>query len=289
MAHSMLKNTTLRKIFVSIIVLLAGSATYLYFFHPTKDPINQTLLAQFGHYDKELVLQNVPENSTSGSLRVPILVYHSMAPHGPNQSTLQRYYDVAPEAFEKQMQYLKDNNYTVISLDLLARALDQGAVLPTKAVVLTFDDGWRSQYFYAFPVLQKYGYTATFFIFSHAIGTDRFLTWDQVRRMNTGGMTIGGHTETHPYLPSVHDPVALQREIAGGKQAIEDQIHQPIDLFAYPFGHYTDAVIAAVKQAGFIAARSTYKGINNAKGDLYTLKSVEVSDDFDAFVKAVQN
>ena len=182
------------------------------------------------------------------------------------------------------MQYLKDADYVVIGLDFLASALEQNISLPPKSVVLTFDDGWRSQYSYAFPVLKKYGFTATFFIYTDAIDHNYFLTWDQVRFMNSEGMTIGGHTKSHPYLPDVHDPAQLREEIIGGKRIIEDQIHQKIDLFAYPFGHYRDEIIAIVKEAGYTAARSAYKGINHTKDDLYKLKAVEATDDFGKFV-----
>jgi len=229
-------------------------------------------------------LQNIPEVVKPGSVQVPILVYHSMWPHTPNQSPMQKYYDVAPDAFVRQMQYLQDKGYVVISLDFLASALDQNITLPPKSVVLTFDDGWRSQYTYAFPVLKKYGFTATFFIYTNAIDHEYFLSWDQVRLINNGGMTIGGHTKSHPYLPEIKDPAVLREEIIGGKRIIEDQIGQKINLFAYPFGHYRDEVIAIVKQAGYTSARGTYKGIHHTKDDLYKLKAVEVTDDLTKFV-----
>jgi peptidoglycan/xylan/chitin deacetylase (PgdA/CDA1 family) len=230
-------------------------------------------------------LQNIPEEIKPGSVHVPILVYHSMSPHGPNQSPLQKYYDVAPESFIQQMQYLKDSDYVVISLDFLASALEQNISLPPKSVVLTFDDGWRSQYSYAFPVLKKYGFTATFFIYTDAINNGAFLTWDQVRFMSNSGMTIGGHTESHPYLPGIHNTAQLRKEIVGGKRIIEDQIHQMIYLFAYPFGQYNDNIINIVKEAGYTAARSTYGGTHHTKDDLYKLKAVGVTDDLNKFVK----
>jgi peptidoglycan/xylan/chitin deacetylase (PgdA/CDA1 family) len=188
---------------------------------------------------------------------------------------------------EKQLRYLKDHNYVVISLDFLVEALKQNILLPPKSIVLTFDDGWRNQYAYAFPLLQKYNATATFFIFTNAIDHDLFLTWDQIRVMDNSGMSIGGHTRSHPYLPDITDPAVLRDEIIGSKKIIEDQIGQKIDLFAYPYGHYREDIIAIVKEAGYKSARSTYKGINHTSADLYTLKGVEVSDDFDTFVKNI--
>ncbi len=285
MLHPMFKDKTLHIIFITAIVILSGTTIYFRFFLTPQSQIDKAFIDTFSKFDQELSLQNIPEVAKPGSVRVPILIYHSMLPHGPNQSLLQKYYDVAPESFIQQMQYLKNANYVVISLGFLTDALDENITLPPKSVVLTFDDGWRSQYVYAFPVLKKYGFTATFFIYTDAIDHDHFLTWDQVRAMNDTGMTIGGHTESHPYLPDIHDPAQLRKEIIGGKHIIENQIHQKIDLFAYPFGHYRDEVINIVKEAGYAAARSTYKGTHHIKNDLYTLKAVEVTDDFSKFVQ----
>jgi len=282
--HPILKDKTVHVILISTIVVLSGTTIYFRFFYLPISPIDQAFLTTFGHFEQELSLQDVPEEIKPGSMRVPILIYHSMAPHTPTQSPLQKYYDVAPEAFIRQMEYLKNENYTVIDLDSLVGALKRNIRLPPKSVVLTFDDGWRSQYSYAFPVLKKYGFTATFFIYTDVIDHNYFLTWDQVRLMRNSGMTIGGHTKSHPYLPDIHDSAQLREEIIGSKLIIEDQIRAKINLFAYPFGHYRDEVIGIVKEAGYTAARSTYKGINNTKDDLYTLKAVEVTDDFSKFV-----
>jgi peptidoglycan/xylan/chitin deacetylase (PgdA/CDA1 family) len=263
---------------------LAVTTIYFRFFWAPVDPYKEVFLSRISKFDLEHSLQGKAEEVKPGSVNVPILTYHSVRPHTPNQSPLQKYYDVAPESFIKQMQYLQDRGYAVIGLDYLATALEQNIILPQKSVVLTFDDGWRSQYAYAFPILRKHNYTATFFVFTDAIGQDYFLTWDQVRVMNNAGMTIGGHTKSHPYLAGIRDPEALREEITGGKHIIEDQIGQNIYLFAYPYGYYTNQIIGIVKDAGYRVARSTYKGIGHSRDDLFKLSSVEVTDDFDKFV-----
>lgn len=283
--HPALKDKTLHLILISAIVILAGTTIYFRYFFKVISPLDQAFLDTYGSFNKELALQSMPETVEPGALRVPILTYHSISPHTDAQSPLQRFYDVAPDSFIREMQYLKDAGYVVISLDFLVRALDQNITLPPKSVILTFDDGWQNQYSYAFPILKKYGFTATFFIYTNAIGHDYFLTWDQVRVLNDSGMTIGGHTESHTYLLSIHDENRLRKEIIGGKGIIEDQIHQKIYLFAYPYGDYNDNIIKVVKDAGYIAARSAHAGVSNTKADIYKLKAVDVTDDFDAFVQ----
>ena len=110
--------------------------------------------------------------SDQDSIRVPILVYHSVAPHHPGQTPAQIQLDVDTTSFQEQMNYLAEHNYSVISLEKLVDALKNNAPLPERAVVITFDDGWVSQYRHAFPVLRQHGFKATFFIYTKPIGRD---------------------------------------------------------------------------------------------------------------------
>lgn len=98
-------------------------------------------------------------------------------------------------------------------------------------------------------------------------------------------MTIAGHTKSHPYLFQIKDQNVLTAEIAGSKKILEEGLGKPVEFFAYPFGYFNDLIVSVVKEAGFKAARSSKKGIYHSKSDLFTLRSIEVSDDFDAFVK----
>lgn len=280
-----IKDRNLHLILVGAIIFLTAIAAYFRFFNNVADTYEETFSSRISRFDLEHSLQTKAEKFIPEALRAPILIYHSVRPHTAGESPLQKYYDVSPDSFEKQLQYLKDHNYVVIGLDFLAIALDQNIILPPKSVVITFDDGWSNQYTHAFPLLRKYNYTATFFIFTNAIGHDYFLTWDQVRVLNNSGMTIGGHTKSHPYLLEIHDPDTLQDEIIGGKRIIEEQIGQEIGLFAYPYGSYTNQIIDIVKEAGYVAARSAYKGTHHTRDDLFKLKGVEVTDDFNKFIQ----
>src|SRR5689334_13688809 len=104
------------------------------------------------------------------SLRVPILVYHSVMPHHPGQTAEQHVLNVADSVFVAQMQYLVDGGYHVVSFAALVDALEGRDTLPTRAVVITFDDGWGNQYRHAFPILRRFGLTATFFVFTTPVG-----------------------------------------------------------------------------------------------------------------------
>lgn len=221
------------------------------------------------------------------SIHVPILIYHSVSPHHPGESPVVKYYNVDPKIFEKQLIYLRDGGYNVISMSDLANALYGRETLPPKPVIITFDDGWKSQYIYAFPLLKKYHDTALFYIYTNVTDHERFMTWEDIKKMDEEGMTIGGHTRSHPYLTDIKNRAQLQDEIMVGKKILEEHLGKTVDHFAYPFGHYSSDAISVVKEAGYKSARSTYVGTHHTLDDLYTLKGGEVSDDFDAFVDLI--
>ncbi len=222
------------------------------------------------------------------AVKVPILVYHSIRPPYAAQTKMMRAYNVAPEEFVRQLQYLNNNAYHVISFDVLVDHFATGAPLPEKPVILTFDDGWANQYRYAFPILQRLGFTGTFFIYTNAIGKRHFVTWQQVKEMAKAGMTIGAHTKSHPYLISISaDTARLRDEIIGGKKVLEEHLGAPVKFFAYPFGHYNDVILSVIREAGFKAVRSTYPGVYQSNNDIYTLHGNEVTNNFDQFVRAL--
>jgi peptidoglycan/xylan/chitin deacetylase (PgdA/CDA1 family) len=220
------------------------------------------------------------------SLRVPILVYHSVMPHHPGQSAEQRALDVADSVFVAQMRYLVDGGYHVVSFGALVDALEGRDTLPNRAVVITFDDGWENQYRHAFPILRRFRLTATFFVFTTPIGKDdKLMTWDQLRELQAAGMTIGSHTRTHPVLPDYH--AALHNEVVMSRADIAEHLGRAPDFFAYPFGEWDAESAAWARKAGYRAARTYRGGAWNAPADLYHLRAVPVTDNMQAFERAV--
>ena len=222
------------------------------------------------------------------SVRIPVLVYHSVAPHHPGQTRLQRQFDVDPATFEAQMQLLRQCGIDVISFGHLVDVLRGRLTAPAHAVVITFDDGWENEYRHAFPVLRRLGLTATFFVFTAPIGREsRFVTWDQLREMRDAGMNIESHSRTHPLLK--RGVVSLTSEIAGSRRDIAQHLGESPLYFAYPFGGEDDRVIAAVKAAGFTAARGFGGGVWNNGRSVWDIRSVEVTDDMNAFRRTLQS
>ena len=184
------------------------------------------------------------------SVEIPILLYHHVVPDHA-QGVLY----VTPDGFEQHLRYLRDNGYQSVSFGDLADGLEYGAPLPERPVILSFDDGWENQYQHAFPLLQKYGFTGTFYVVSGYIDHQNFMTTEQLKTMMAAGMVIGGHSHTHPALAGAGS-ARLHDEVAASKAWLEDRLGVAIDSFAYPYGSYSASTVAAVKAAGYRTART---------------------------------
>lgn len=217
-------------------------------------------------------------------VRVPIFIYHLVRPAMTGDSPAIRRYNVEPAVFETQLQYLQKNGFHSISPDDLVNHLTKDTPLPTKPVILTFDDGWKMQYEYALPLLQKYHFSATFYIFTSAIGHKNYLNWEEIKALDQAGMVIGGHSLDHPYLFKITDDKKLRHEIIDSKKILEAGLGHQITAFAVPFGHYNEQIIAVAKEAGFTSLRTTYKGADHSREDLFHLTAILTSNDLESFV-----
>jgi len=210
---------------------------------------------------------------------VPILTYHYFGYESTTEYKSIPELFVTPDNFEKQMRYLKENGYQVIPLDTLIGGLKSGRKFAHNTVVITIDDGHKSIFTYAYPILKKYGFPATVFLISDYIGSEkRFLNWDEVREMSKNNISFGGHTRNHVYLPSIkNNKDALEDEIAGCKKVIEDHLGISIDYFCYPGGGFNEKIESIVKKAGYKGACATNRGFDVLnRHNFYELDRVSV-------------
>ena len=154
------------------------------------------------------------------------------------------------------MAYLAEDGFTPVSLDQVLAALRGEAPLPRHPVAITFDDGNQDNYDLALPALEKYHLTATFFIVTGWVGQPGHLTWDEIAAMQRAGMFFGAHTVSHPYLPFLTQSKA-EAEISVSKSVLEAHLGQPVQVFAFPYGHASPAVTREVQLAGFGLALGT--------------------------------
>jgi len=288
-----------------------------------------------------------------------ILTYHSVSDDGTAATYAGPGIVVPPVVFERHVRFLA-RTCRIVSLDALAAWLAGDLPLAGPAVAITFDDGYRDNYAHAYPILRRYGATATFYVVTEAIGdaeplwtaelrglllrarargvpvprigdhpvdvgdpaalrrtirgmgrilraVDRatrrgllaelrarlgppdgppavMMTWDELREMHRGGMTIGSHTMSHPALTEI-PPAEAAREIAGSRARLEAELDAPVTHFAYPNPgacvHVDEAVKALVREAGYSTARTSSKGPVTPGADLLALPTLGVSNRHD--------
>ncbi|MDP3779280.1 MAG: polysaccharide deacetylase family protein [bacterium] len=217
-------------------------------------------------------------------IRVPILAYHNIR---PDDKKMPAEVFMTPEEFEHELRYLKENGFQSIAFDDLTRAIQFGAKIPEKSIILTFDDSWGGQYVYALPLLQKYAFKGAFFIWTDMLDKRGYLSSQQLRELASSGMEIGGHGKSHFDLTKVADAVILRTEVNEDKKALEEKAGTKINNFAYPFGTFNTTVTDAVIAAGYRSARATTKGAYHDSDTLFALHANVMSRDFNLFLAAV--
>ena len=190
--------------------------------------------------------------------------------------------EITPAAFEAQMKALKDRGITVIPMqDLLAWKRSEKNI-PPRCAVVTFDDGWKSQYEVAWPIMKKYGYPFTMFIYTEGVrggtlGGGEAITWEQLADMRDNGIDIEAHSATHQDLREGHNIMLvsggkrtktkltgpqyeqwMQNEVVGSKQLLEQRLGIKVNCFAVPFGSYNEHVKDIARGAGYEAMFTVY-------------------------------
>ncbi|MCM8800954.1 MAG: polysaccharide deacetylase family protein [Candidatus Omnitrophica bacterium] len=208
---------------------------------------------------------------------VPILMYHSITEQVQPGNRLQ----VSKDAFTRQMQFLKKHNYRVIPLEELGDLIKAKKKIPYKTVVITFDDGYKDNYLYAFPILKKYNLYATIFLIVDEIDRpqqDR-LSWEEIRQMQDSGIiTFGSHSLDHPFLTELSSLDELRRQIFDSKRILEERLGRHINAFAYPSGRFNEIIKNLVKEAGYKLAVATNPGKGFSNNDIFALKRIRISE-----------
>ena len=229
--------------------------------------------------------------SSLRSTRIPTLVYHSVRPHIKGESKYQDQYDVTPELLRKELTYLKEHGYTPVGYrDLLDYWQGATTSFPEKPIILSFDDGWRNQYQYAYPLLKEFHMKGVFFVFTNPIDNKKphWMSWDELREMDAAGMEIGGHTRTHPMLSKITEDVKLDYEIKEPKEIIERELGHAIVAFAYPFGVRNEHVFSALGRAGYKFARTIQNGVWNDPEHSLTMHGTLSSDNVSDFIRLLE-
>ncbi|MGA7194262.1 MAG: polysaccharide deacetylase family protein [Anaerolineales bacterium] len=219
-----------------------------------------------------------------GHIQVPIFMYHHITatPEGVSCVITPDDLCVSPDHFDSELKLLHDWGYTTITTSMLVDAITKGASLPPHPIIITFDDGWESQYTSAFPIMKKYGFTGVLYIVVTWMNAANNMTTNQIKEMAAAGWEIGSHTETHQNVTVMTDD-QLHYEILQSRKDLEQQLGVPILTFAYPFGGANSAVTDYVHFAGYIAAMgATGYRADQFTSNLFVLQRCEIKGSDDA-------
>lgn len=266
-----------RESIISLIVVFAAMAlmTGRLFTRPLDDP------------GSSYRMPSMIQETVSHGYHVPILMYHHVCPVSIGCGLGLR---VRPSDFDAQMRYLSEHGYHAITLGELVKNIRGGGKIPNSPIVITFDDGYDDVYQYAFPILRKYGFTATVFLVSSWLdypGKYKVLSWEQARIMSEYGIEFGSHTLSHPNLLQLPTYKAKE-EISESRAALERHLGKPVIVFAYPFGLFNRDIKSFVEQAGYVAAVTTIQGFGDFPcADLLMLKRIRIMGSYslDDFVR----
>jgi peptidoglycan/xylan/chitin deacetylase (PgdA/CDA1 family) len=203
---------------------------------------------------------------------VPILMYHVVAAP-PASAPYPALYVPRPE-FAAEIDELARHGYQEVTLQQVFDHWRGAARLPARPIVLSFDDGYRSDFANALPILRARGWAG---VLNLEVANEKPV-WGvrpgMVRALIRAGWEIDSHTLTHPDLTTL-DSSRLREEVSGSRSTLRRQFHVPVNFFCYPSGRYDAAVVAAVQAAGYVGATTARYGLARP-GELYTLERVSV-------------
>ena len=202
-------------------------------------------------------------------IAIPVLNYHKVDEQKIALS-------ISPQEFEEQIKYLAKEGYNTITPSEMMNALEYGTPLPEKPIMITFDDGYLDNYTNAYPILKKYGFTATIFLVTGFIGNDpRFMNWEEIKEMKANGFVFGSHTVNHKSLTEL-SYVELKNELLLSAEEIEQQLgHQEL-FFAYPTGTYTLNIAKIVESCGYRAAFTIKYGDIDEASNYFALERIPI-------------
>lgn len=197
-----------------------------------------------------------------GKVVCPILLYHVIADLAtPNP------YAISPLAFREQMQALKDWGYSTISATQLAEAINFGAKLPERPVLITFDDGDETVYSQAYPIMREFGFTGVNYLVVNYIGAPGHMSVDQVKELGVAGWEAGSHSISHVDLTKIK---SAELEIVQSRVELEKLLGLPVATFAYPFGKMSPNMLSSMAK-NYRAGMGLGNSDTQTRADLYYL------------------
>ncbi len=245
-----------------------------------------------------------------GKNRIRILLYHRVC-DVPESFVVPEHFNVPPVEFARQMAFLSQNGYNIITLEQFVQYRDNNRKPPPKSVVISFDDGYQDNYRNAFPVLEDYGFKGTFFVITDNIDSNKTfqslthgekslassqnnkqywlpLSKREIHEMDARGACFGSHTKSHCDLNKVDQDTATD-ELVGSREHLEDMLGKPVTSFSYPYGSVSKLTRGQVQTAGYKVAATSKGGSNTLRDNPFQLRRlvIEKSDSLGRFIRKV--
>ncbi len=187
---------------------------------------------------------------------------------------------ISARLFEDHLQYLQRNDFKTITLkkaiDLLLHSDDSG-----RYVMISVDDAFHSFYRVGFPLLKKYGMTATLFPNTQTVGMGDYMDWDQLQEVHEYGIEIGNHSHSHDYfldLPAATRYRTFREDVIRAQELIHKNLAYQSETFAFPYGEYDQAMQRIIRELGFTGAAAQNSGIMSSYSGLYALPRYPMTD-----------
>ncbi|ARC83825.1 polysaccharide deacetylase family protein [Clostridium argentinense CDC 2741] len=286
---------TRRKFFtlliIAIMAFLAGTGFYL-----NEKTVKESVVASTNEDEKITQSENqniedqIKEDSKSNkfdglplkdnSVGVPVLYYHSIQKSGENELMMD------PELFRSHLQWLKDNNYTSLTMEEFYNYIKYNTPVPEKSVVITFDDGYIDNYTNAMPIINEFDFDTTIFMVSDFVGNPNFLTESQLKELEKNKINIESHTANHLDLAKLSEE-KQKEELQQSKNRLDNLLNEKVEYVAYPYGSYNDDTKNITREIGYKMGFSTDSGWASGDDDLFSIPRVYMSDfyDMDEFIR----
>ncbi|MBR6268049.1 MAG: polysaccharide deacetylase family protein [Selenomonadaceae bacterium] len=205
---------------------------------------------------------------------IPVLEYHMVTMHPKENAEA---YNVPPEDFAGQLDYLAEQGYTTITMLEFMKARKGKLELPKKPIILTFDDGYDDNYYEMLPILEAHGMKAVVYMVTNMIGQPGYLTWEQLREMQNRGVEIGSHTANHVPLTEL-SPEERNDELKLSKLILEWNGIKTVFSLSYPNGKYDDSLPGLLKENEYLTAVTGDAGLNTFQTNPYLMQRVNILD-----------
>lgn len=218
------------------------------------------------------------ERPAAAPRRLPVLMYHKIARSGAGDMA------ITAGKLEEELAFLRQSGYAaILPADWLAYCAGERE-LPERICMLTFDDGWKSQYQLALPLLRKYGFKAVFYVYPDFVNCPAAMSWEQLRELASQGHCIGSHSKSHAKLTERRPgegPRAyrarLRDECRLSARTISAKLGLPVRDFCYPYGFYNQALFGVLEEEGYLTAVTVSPQINTAEDDPLLLGRYQVN------------